>query len=426
MDWRSTALAGIERLPPGHSLVTDLETVEVRPYHRFSDDAPWEDSRHAHWLNDYRERLTQAVEVRLDLPGPIGAENSGGLDSASLVGLIAQLMPNAEDSIHTFGLMRHELEPQYILETSWMWGITFNHILSPTASRFMEFERIGWLALGHPVEHGNAISHIPFYELARLYGIQILHSGHGGDEVVTNSGSKALVELVAHGMWRQALADVQGPAVLRPARVARLWRNSRQSEKSQMTGPLMERLAWSLLSPEAIKAADIEQRVRSNARYYAPHSTLNGFILNNRLAPHVSTRTAECSIVAAAYGVEYQWPLLDRRLVQQYLSTPAIWKFGEGYGRYLHRRAVEGIVPDKIAWKRGKSMQSGSGSRQLKPPPQEPRLAAPGDLHPLLEDIIDRGRVAQLIGRQGPPESPNIVRNQLRRIDVLNTWLHER
>ncbi len=205
-----------------------------------------------------------------------------------------------------------------------------------------------------------------------------------------------------------------------------MWRNRRPSDVSNLTGPMVERLAWSVLSRDALEAADVERRVRSNARYHAPYSTVNQFILQDRIGPHLSTRTAECSIVAATYGVEYQWPLLDRRLVQQYLSTPAIWKFGEGYGRYLHRRAVEGIVADKIAWKRDKSMQSGSGRRQLQPPPQQPRLAAPGDLHPLLEDIIDRGRVAQLIGRQGPPDSPNIVRNQLRRIDVLNTWLHER
>jgi asparagine synthase (glutamine-hydrolysing) len=61
--------------------------------------------------------------------------------------------------------------------------------------------------------------------------------------------------------------------------------------------------------------------------------------------------------MASAYGIEYAWPLLDQRLVQQWLSTPAIWKVGDGgINRFLHRSAVSGVCPDKVAWKPSKDM----------------------------------------------------------------------
>ncbi|NRD90386.1 hypothetical protein C8024_14330 [Sphingopyxis sp. BSNA05] len=52
--------------------------------------------------------------------------------------------------------------------------------------------------------------------------------------------------------------------------------------------------------------------------------------------------------MAASYGIDYRWPLWDKRLVQQYLSTPIIERAGPGgIGRYLHRRAITGTVPDR-------------------------------------------------------------------------------
>lgn len=67
----------------------------------------------------------------------------------------------------------------------------------------------------------------------------------------------------------------------------------------------------------------------------------------------MSIRTAECSLVAASFGVDYRWALMDRRLIRKYLHTPAVWKYGEGCGRYLHRRAIAGM---EVAWKQGKDM----------------------------------------------------------------------
>ena len=60
--------------------------------------------------------------------------------------------------------------------------------------------------------------------------------------------------------------------------------------------------------------------------------------------------------MAAAFKVDYRWPLLDRRLMQQYLSTPAIEKYSRRSSRYLHRRAVEDVVPKKVIWKSSKYM----------------------------------------------------------------------
>ena len=60
--------------------------------------------------------------------------------------------------------------------------------------------------------------------------------------------------------------------------------------------------------------------------------------------------------MADALGMEFQWPFFDEQLVQNYLSTPSIEKLGpKTQRRYLHRRAVKGLVPDIIVDKNDKS-----------------------------------------------------------------------
>ena len=61
-------------------------------------------------------------------------------------------------------------------------------------------------------------------------------------------------------------------------------------------------------------------------------------------------------MIARQYGIEFRWPLLDFKLIQTYLQTPAIEKQYNGWGRYLHRRAVDGLIPDSVCWLRGKDM----------------------------------------------------------------------
>jgi len=70
----------------------------------------------------------------------------------------------------------------------------------------------------------------------------------------------------------------------------------------------------------------------------------------------MSARLESCANFAGSYGIEYRYPLLDRQLIAQYLATPSIEKRHRGMGRYLHRRAMQGRIPDSIVWQQSKSM----------------------------------------------------------------------
>jgi asparagine synthase (glutamine-hydrolysing) len=85
-----TIYEGVKRLPPGHMMICRNRQVEVRPYWQLDPRA--EPGGHEGRLADeLRARLEGAVERQLVADVPVGVFLSGGLDSSTLVALMAKL-----------------------------------------------------------------------------------------------------------------------------------------------------------------------------------------------------------------------------------------------------------------------------------------------------------------------------------------------
>ncbi len=130
---------------------------------------------------------------------------------------------------------------------------------------------------------------------------------------------------------------------------------------------------------------NLKQRYFDTARFDAGYTDLKRFTLEKRWMPFVPTRMENCILMAAARKIEYRWPLLDIRLVKLFLSIPSEENYYRGMGRYLHRRAIEGVVPKLVTWKKGKDMGNIMG------PDHSGRMdTVPNtDLHPELTKLID-------------------------------------
>jgi len=187
------------------------------------------------------------------------------------------------------------------------------------------------------------------------------------------------------------------------------------------------------LRPEVAERFQLFERHMDEARFDAPVHRLNDFILQNHIADARSTsRLESCTLLAAAHGVEYRWPLWDTRLVQQYLSTPTIEKVGPGgNGRYLHRRAVTGVVPDGIIWRTNQGI-NGKASMEAARPARLAAAAAQArrheaHLHPALEELLDRRKLRELVAQaqRGEIKLPqtNFFIASVRAIRWLNHWL---
>lgn len=90
VPWPETFFEGIKQVPPGHIAVFEKGNLKIKPYwerHYKTSPRKSED----YYADGLAEAMEDAVRVRLEGEGPIGAFLSGGLDSSTLVGLMAKI-----------------------------------------------------------------------------------------------------------------------------------------------------------------------------------------------------------------------------------------------------------------------------------------------------------------------------------------------
>ena len=431
-----TAWSNVRKLPRGHLLRSNGDAApRIEQYHDFVDDSPPAKERSNEWVDAYRSILDEAVRDRIRTDYPLGCETSGGIDSSTCLAFAARDWDGPIEDIHTFGNIGCEHEPDFIYETSRAFGIVNDHI--GTRGDFGCWETDASLdILGYPEEHGMGTSHVHFYLRAQENNVRTLLSGFGGDEVVTNPGRLAFREWVAERQWGQIYKSIHGRRAVKPLRFARTLQRElpRFQANNHLSTVSTERWQGHILRPEADAQYGVGKRHAHKSRYTADYPSINAWVLDERLGnPFVPSRLESCTIVANAFGIEYRWPLLDHRLVQQWLSTPTVHKYGPGLGRYLHRQAIEGVVPHKVAFKPGKDMGD-SIQQTLRPsadgsnpaPVPRVRLGA-GDLHPRLLDIVDPAKfdnAQSIVGTvKSLPAADFFSRGQVRAVVKLNEWL---
>src|SRR5207237_8454227 len=92
----------IQKLPPGHSLrFTADGRLALTQYWDFRYEPPAEPRDEREWITGLRALLDEAVRIRLVADVPLGAFLSGGIDSSTVVGLMAR---HASGPVKTFSI----------------------------------------------------------------------------------------------------------------------------------------------------------------------------------------------------------------------------------------------------------------------------------------------------------------------------------
>jgi len=443
-SYTRTAFNEVYRLAPAHTLelsygVTE-PAIQIKRYTQFIDDSPKVSKQNQHCVEAYKAVLDQANIERLRSDYLIGSENSGGIDSSTCVAYAAKYANQSIDEFYTYSFARCEHEADYIEANNQHCGIKKNIVITEAKMQ----TQIDWdreiAVLGYPVEHSNASFHMPFYEHCQQHNIRTLLSGFGGDEVVTNPGDIAKRELLVNRQWIALFQGLGGEHVGWLKKTVRFLRVVKDVCSLKEYNPAFlksNQLAWQnhILKQEVIKRYDLETIFKARAKFDAPYTNLNTLILDNRLLPFVPTRTEQCSLMAASYGVEYRWPLLDRRLMQQYLSTPVVEKWWQQMGRLLHRKAIDGLVAPKVGWKPSKDMGNVLNSKLIENLSDKVASAKLllDDLHPVLLDIIDVPCFRDQLARANQTAAQNDVDFLLQfnlfqkiiNVARLNCWLNQ-
>lgn len=356
-----TAFAQIRKLPPGHTLVLDRGRAEVEAYWRLAF-APKLDLSLDDAASELRHRIEEAVRIRLMSDVPIGAFLSGGLDSSTVVALMARHTPGR---VKTFSIGFKDQaydERGYARVVSETFD-TDHHELVVDANDVSVLPMLV-RHLGEPFADSSIV---PTYQLARITreAVTVALNGDGGDELFAGYDrykAAVIAELLLRAVpvpARRAVAAAAHAlplALALPRPVARARRFlvalglDAEDRYARWSGYFTGQL-WEQVAGEAIRREERNERPATLAKAAAlcgAQHPAELYMAGDILSALPGDLLVKMDIATMANSLEARSPLLDHELAEFVARVPAEYKLSLRTSKVLLRRAMRGILPDQI------------------------------------------------------------------------------
>ena len=358
-----TIFRSVRKLMPGQYLTCDRHgTVTVSSYWDLSDWHAPPDRREDERLAGLNERLEQAVRQRLVADVPLGALLSGGLDSSLVVGIMSRVSP---EPVRTFSVgfpdAGSDDERPFARAVATAFGTEHHEIVVDPDVREL-LPRLAWY-FDEPFAVSSAV---PTYYVSRAARehVKVVLTGDGGDELFAGypryrwdrwADRLSILGPVAGRALEPffGLAARHDVRFRRAARYARSLRLSADERYSYYLSKIDAREKNALLAPDLL-AAFRDRGLTDTAPLDAAYRSFQGGEpLSRRLYGDLKTSLADEMLtkvdrMSMAASLEARPPLLDHHLVEFAATLPPSDKLRGGAGKYLLRRAAEGLLPREI------------------------------------------------------------------------------
>lgn len=373
-ETHATHYVGVSRLPPAHALVVTATGSRQWPYWQLEPATPVPRPDNA---ERFLALFDEAVTARMRGTNA-GAMLSGGLDSSSIAVVAGRHERQAEGAkLATFSLAfdpQSGMDERPFIEAILAKGdFTANFIPVNDHAPFSDFEAVLREQEGIFLATGLSINR-QLYTVAAAKGLRVILDGFGGDEVVSH-GYGLLRELAQSGRWialrreLRAFADTYGDnrdrllftffisygqgRHLRPLvrAVDRARSRVARSGKAAPQTPGWRRF----INKDFASRTDLFERIASHARLSretaSSEAAYHRWLISS---PGVAHGFEVLDKAAASAGIEPRYPFWDKRLVEFCVALPASEKLQQGWSRSILRRAMDGILPPVVQWRRDK------------------------------------------------------------------------
>jgi asparagine synthase (glutamine-hydrolysing) len=437
----ATFYPSVKRLEPAHIFVSEQNAITMRRYWTL-EAQPGVTGEGAD--QRVRELLIDAVARRGGGEAETGCILSGGLDSTSISCIAARLRIGTDvPAVKTFSVVLDAdvapSERPFIEEA----GRTFPmdqtvipldqgiHPLRDLPDRFVDQSGLT-TAINHQV-----LSLV--HQAAKQSGCTVILDGFGGDETISH-GDARFNELADQlkwiSLWREVSAAVRvydrkalPPyiAMLKQSRPLAPLRTAVRALRGKRDDPSQLPPWGFFVRPDVFERFSLSDRVIELDREatQAGRHTRDKHIFT-LAQPFLSYTTELIAHASARSGLESRFPFLDRRLVEYCVSLPGDQKLAGSWTRLVLRRAMEGILPPSVQWRRDKTDFTHAVSRGLtvfdKPIVQSILYDRPQ----LVEPYVDVGKVREAYERLKNPPVRGTDVQAVWRTCALGLWLAER
>ena len=358
----------IRALPPGAWIqVGPGRIAGPETYYRLEDELGHvQQMDEAEAAARLREALIDSVEQHMIADVPVGAFLSGGVDSSSLVGLMAEVH-DAPVRTLTLSMDAAELDEAALAQEAAALYATDHHVIPTTAESSRERIPDALRSLDQPSVDG--INTFLVAEATVRTGLKVAVSGVGGDELFGGYGTFQSIPSL-QGLHRNVGRLPGGRALIRTAAdlLAKLPRSSTRSKGLRVLDAgagaaaayfasrclFTPREVRRLLVPEAAEAIEachpireLEQRVRPGD--LSPEEQVSALELRQYMQCQLLRDT---DATAMRHSLEVRVPLVDRELLRAAARVPPPLR-RRGPAKFQLRNSPRPPVPDAL-WARKK------------------------------------------------------------------------
>lgn len=284
------------------------------------------------WIAEFNETLDDSVKIRLRADVPFGAFLSGGVDSSTVVGLMAKHM---RQPVKTFSIGFHDPlfdESSFAKEAAERFST--EHVMEKVESNLLSLWSMVTYHCDQP--HGD-VSFMPTFRVAQLAAqkVKMVLTGDGADELFAgydkykNFFSQENIDSLDDDAFRKkykeniSLFNDDDKDVLYS-------REFKASHNRVHSENLLNRIF-----------DDVPHMDRINqALYIDTVLLLSG---NNLVKP---------DRMGMAVSIENRAPFLDYRMIELAFSMPGNIKLKDGETKYIYKKAVSGLIGETLAYRK--------------------------------------------------------------------------
>jgi asparagine synthase (glutamine-hydrolysing) len=348
IDYRITPCKKVKKLLPGHFLHFSEKGTEIKKYWAPEKIRINRKLTHEGMISDMKSLLRDAVKIRCDSRFNAGSHVSSGLDSG-IVSTLARKEYRHQETFYGFSWSPGEYisKDAEFDERDLVNKSCTNADIMPVYSDMDQPDFVRIVSSFYD-NHG-------FFSEDKASGqaveadANLIFSGWGGDEYI--STGVWIIELDLLAGLRLSTFFKRNPII--PVRA------------------FIKNMAYYLLFPAmGVLDNSTRQSFRDDARYlkkafqksdrkaikaYYFYRSRHQFHLKMLHFYHLQDRCENWMISGYRKGIEYRYPLLDKRIIEYMLKVPSELLCKTDYSRPLLREISEGVIPEEVRMHRSKN-----------------------------------------------------------------------
>lgn len=364
----ATIFRKVHKLAPGHVLHVEANSSDItqRQYWDVPLTANTSVGNEADVLQTIREKILDAVQVRLVAEVPLGAFLSGGVDSSAVVAMMAQADPNPVKTCSISFDVADFDEAHYAQMVAERYH-TEHEVKTVDHDDFSLVDKLAAL-YDEPYADSSAIPTYRVCELARQK-VTVALSGDGGDENFAGY-RRYRWHMIEEGvrnrmplMWRRPIFGFLGSVYPKADWAPRIFR-------AKATFQAMARDSIEAYF-HSVSILDDERRSQLFDNQFK--RSLNGYQAHEVLKYHAERAPAEDMLsmiqyldmktylvgdiltkvdrASMAHALEVRVPLLDHQLVEYVAALPTEYKLRGSEGKYALKKAFEPLLPHEVLYR---------------------------------------------------------------------------